>query len=79
MDRWSRVDLPPVDRAPSHQPTAICGDGAGARPTHRALLATGWTSPEVFVAKARDGMTDIWGIIVRPTNFDPDRSYPVIE
>jgi hypothetical protein len=26
--------------------------------------------PEVFVAKGRDGKTDIWGIITRPTNFE---------
>jgi dipeptidyl aminopeptidase/acylaminoacyl peptidase len=43
------------------------------------LTATGWQAPEVFVAKGRDGTTDIWGVIVRPTNFDPSRSYPVIE
>jgi len=35
--------------------------------------------PEVFTSKARDGMTDIWGIIIRPTNFDPAKKYPVIE
>jgi len=35
--------------------------------------------PEVFVAKARDGKTDIWGVIIRPTNFDPSRHYPVVE
>ena len=44
-----------------------------------ALLATGWQYPEVFVANGRDGVADIWGIIIRPTNFDPNRSYPVIE
>jgi dipeptidyl aminopeptidase/acylaminoacyl peptidase len=33
----------------------------------------------VFTAKGRDGTTDIWGIIVRPTNFDASRKYPVIE
>jgi dipeptidyl aminopeptidase/acylaminoacyl peptidase len=33
----------------------------------------------VFTAKGRDGETDIWGIIVRPTNFDSTKSYPVIE
>jgi dipeptidyl aminopeptidase/acylaminoacyl peptidase len=43
------------------------------------LLATGWRMPEVFTSKARDGVTDIWGIIVRPTNFDPSKKYPVIE
>ena len=31
------------------------------------------------MAKARDGKTDIWGVIIRPTNFDSTRSYPVIE
>ena len=44
-----------------------------------ALLATGWRYPEIFVSKARDGSTDIWGIIVRPTNYDPNLTYPVIE
>ena len=43
------------------------------------LTANGWNAPEVFVAKGRDGKTDIWGIIQRPTNFDPKRSYPIIE
>ena len=35
--------------------------------------------PEVFVAKARDGVTDIWGIVCRPSNLDPTKKYPVIE
>ena len=43
------------------------------------LLATGIKLPEVFVAKARDGKTDIWGVIYRPANMDPTKSYPVIE
>ena len=43
------------------------------------LEASGWQSPEVFVAKGRDGKTDIWGIISRPRNFDPSKKYPVIE
>jgi dipeptidyl aminopeptidase/acylaminoacyl peptidase len=38
-----------------------------------------WIAPEPFVAKGRDGETDIWGNIYRPTNFDPEKSYPVIE
>ncbi len=44
-----------------------------------ALEAVGWKAPEVFQAKGRDGKTDIWGIIVRPTNFDASKVYPVIE
>ncbi|WP_321372516.1 DPP IV N-terminal domain-containing protein [uncultured Draconibacterium sp.] len=43
------------------------------------LLAAGWIAPEPFVAKARDGKTDIWGNIYRPTNFDENKSYPIIE
>ena len=43
------------------------------------LLAKGWIAPEPFVAKARDGETDIWGNIYRPTTFDPDKKYPIIE
>ena len=43
------------------------------------LLATGWKPPERFVSKGRDGKTDIYGIIIRPSNFDPRKEYPVIE
>src|SRR5436190_913688 len=43
------------------------------------LVKTGWRAPERFVANARDGVTDIFGVIVRPTNFDPTKKYPVIE
>ncbi|MGL5273372.1 MAG: DPP IV N-terminal domain-containing protein, partial [Phocaeicola sp.] len=34
------------------------------------LEAAGWKAPEVFVAKGRDGKSDMWGLIARPTNFD---------
>jgi dipeptidyl aminopeptidase/acylaminoacyl peptidase len=43
------------------------------------LIETGIRLPEVFVAKGRDGVTDIWGIIIKPTDFDPAKKYPVIE
>jgi dipeptidyl aminopeptidase/acylaminoacyl peptidase len=43
------------------------------------LKQSGWQAPEVFVAKGRDGQTDIWGIICRPKNFEPGRKYPVLE
>ena len=43
------------------------------------LKEAGWRAPEVFVAKGRDGVTDIWGIIQRPSNFDPSKKYPIIE
>ena len=41
--------------------------------TSRALTKAGWKAPEVFVAKGRDGATDIWGLIFRPSNFDASR------
>ena len=44
-----------------------------------ALTKAGWSRPEVFSAKGRDGRTDIWGVIYRPTNFDAKKKYPVIE
>ena len=43
------------------------------------LEAEGWKAPEVFKAKGRDGKTDMWGIIIHPTNFDPEKKYPVLE
>jgi dipeptidyl-peptidase-4 len=35
--------------------------------------------PQRFVAKGRDGRTDIWGVVFRPSNHDPARRYPVVE
>ena len=43
------------------------------------LLKHGWQAPEVFVAKGRDGKTNMWGNIYRPSNFDPSKKYPIIE
>ena len=43
-----------------------------------ALLASGWRPPEPFTVKARDGETDLYGLMYRPTHFDPSRSHPVV-
>ena len=43
------------------------------------LEAEGWRAPEVFAAKGRDGKTDMWGLIIRPSNFDPTKQYPILE
>jgi dipeptidyl aminopeptidase/acylaminoacyl peptidase len=77
LDRYSRVDLPPVLelRRVSDQKLLMTVEKADAS----ALLAAGWRPPEAFVAKGRDGKTDIYGVIVRPTTFDPSKKYPVIE
>ena len=76
-DLWSRVDLPPVLQLHRTRDQKVLMTVERADAT--ALLATGWRPPEVFTAKGRDGKTDIWGVIIRPMNFDANRKYPVIE
>jgi len=43
------------------------------------LLATGWRRPEPFAARARDGATDVYGLIWWPSTFDSTTPYPVVE
>ena len=38
-----------------------------------------WRAPEEFTVKAADGVTDLWGVMWKPYDFDPERRYPVIE
>ena len=77
IDTWSRVDSPPVSVL------RRISDGSQVMVLEKAdvsrLLETGLRFPEPFTAKGRDGVTDIWGIIIRPINFDPAKKYPVIE
>lgn len=77
IDQYSRVDLPPVTLFKSIKDAKVNIVLQQADITD--LKQTGWNMPEVFAAKGRDENTDIWGVIVRPTSFDPKRSYPVIE
>ena len=77
VDTWSRVDVPPVSQLRRTSDQAVLQELE--RGDASALRATGWQPPEPFVAKARDGVTDIWGVIIRPTNFDASRHYPVVE
>ena len=77
IDTWSRVDQPPVtELRRAEDGKLLC---VLERADVSALLATGWRPPQRFVAKGRDGQTDICGLIFRPMNFDPARRYPVIE
>lgn len=77
VDTWSRVDMPPRHALRKVSDGTLVCELEQADATE--LMATGWKPPEVFVAKGRDGKTDIWGVIERPANFDPAKSYPVIE
>jgi dipeptidyl-peptidase-4 len=77
IDTYSRVDLAPATEL------RRVADGKLVCKLEEAdtsgLVASGYEAPEVFVAKARDGVTDIWGIITHPKNLDPKKKYPILE
>ncbi|SHF92502.1 Dipeptidyl aminopeptidase/acylaminoacyl peptidase [Mariniphaga anaerophila] len=76
-DTYSTVDTPPVTVVRHSEDGKIV---LKLEKTDISKLQTkGWIAPEVFVAKARDGKTNIWGNIYRPTSFDENKSYPIIE
>ncbi len=77
VDSWQRVDLAPVAQLRRTSDSKVILDLDKGDTT--ALLAAGFRFPEVFVARGRDGKTDIWGTITRPLHFDPKKKYPVIE
>jgi dipeptidyl-peptidase 4 len=75
VDTWSRPDV---------LPTSALRDmnGRVVLPLEKAdisrLLATGWTPPIPFTVKARDGRTDLYGLMFRPSSFDSTGRYPLI-
>lgn len=77
IDNYSIVNVPPVTRL------RRSSDGREIALLENADIAyyktTGVSPPEVFVAKGRDGVTDIWGIVSRPSDYDPGKKYPVLE
>jgi dipeptidyl aminopeptidase/acylaminoacyl peptidase len=77
VDTYSRVDAAPVSELHKTSDASLVMSVQKADITE--LVKAGWKPPEVFVAKGRDGKSDIWGVIYRPTNFDSSRKYPVIE
>ena len=77
IDTWSRVDAPAVtELRRTSDGKLICRLETA---DISALLETGWKTPIPFAAKGRDGKTDIYGLIIRPTTFDPKKKYAVIE
>jgi len=77
VDTWSRVDLAPVSELHRTDDGKVLAEIEHG--DLQPLLKAGWRAPEPFAAKGRDGVTDIWGVIFRPTNFDSSKRYPVIE
>ncbi|MGC1417802.1 MAG: DPP IV N-terminal domain-containing protein [Candidatus Acidiferrum sp.] len=75
VDDYSRPDVPNV---------SVVRDDAGkllstvAKTDISRLLATGWQPPTPITVKARDGETDLYGLMYKPTNLDPTKKYPII-
>ncbi|HEY4955571.1 MAG TPA: DPP IV N-terminal domain-containing protein [Gemmatimonadaceae bacterium] len=75
IDSWSKPDLPA---------TVVLRDANGrplmplAKTDISRLVAAGWKPPVSIVTKARDGKTDLYGLMFRPTNFDSTKKYPII-
>jgi dipeptidyl aminopeptidase/acylaminoacyl peptidase len=77
IDTYSRPDAPSVNELRRVSDGKLVCRLEEADITE--LKTKGWRSPEVFVSKGRDGKTDIWGLVYRPRDFDPNKKYPVIE
>lgn len=77
VDNYSRADLP------GESVLRRASDGTIVKKLEKTdpspLLKMGWKFPEPFKGLAADGKTDIYGLIWRPSNFDPNRKYPVVE
>ena len=77
VDRYSRVDMPPTTTIRSMESGQLVAPLETADAS--ALIGDGWTVPRRFTAKARDGESDIYGLIVFPKGFDESKKYPVLE
>lgn len=76
VDAYSTIETPAVS-------VLRAADGRVIRTLEQAdisdLKASGWRPAQVFTAKARDGVTDLYGVMYLPSNFDPARHYPIID
>jgi dipeptidyl aminopeptidase/acylaminoacyl peptidase len=74
---WSRADHPHVFEFRRARDGALIKElGRG---DDSQLIAQGFVHAERFVAPGRDGMTKIYGQILRPSGWKKDQRYPVIE
>jgi len=75
VDTYSKPDVPPVMALRDITGKLIV-------PLEKAdiskLLATGWKPPQPIIMKGRDGVTDIYGLMFKPSNLDPAKKYPII-
>jgi dipeptidyl-peptidase-4 len=75
VDSYSQPDVPPISvlRDRNAKVIATLGKADVAK-----LVAAGWKPPIPFTVKARDGKTDLYGLMFKPTNFDASRKYPIV-
>jgi dipeptidyl aminopeptidase/acylaminoacyl peptidase len=76
VDSYSRADLPTVSVLKNLNGKLL---SELEKADISQLVSKGWKFPEQFKVKAADNVTDIFGLIYFPTNFNPQKKYPVIE
>jgi dipeptidyl aminopeptidase/acylaminoacyl peptidase len=76
VDMHSRIESAPVTVLRSASTGAIIRKLEEADVSR--IKAAGWRAPQVFSVKARDGVTDIYGVLYLPPNLDTTKSYPII-
>jgi dipeptidyl aminopeptidase/acylaminoacyl peptidase len=77
VDSYSTPATPPVTVLRSSSDGSIKAEIARADISR--LRAIGWVPPESITVKARDGRTDLYGLLFKPTSFDPAKKYPVVD
>jgi dienelactone hydrolase len=77
VDSYSTTTTPPVTVLRDASDGRILATVAKADITR--LQASGWQPPEQIIVKARDGKTDLYGLMFKPTHFDPSKKYPIVD
>ena len=76
IDNYSRVNTTPKS-------TLYAADGRKIMDLETAdlgsLMSAGYKFPQTFKVKADDGITDVYGVMYKPFDFDSTKKYPVIE
>ncbi|OQP57778.1 peptidase S9 [Niastella vici] len=75
VDNFSTINTPPQTVLRDHTGKLIL---TVAQPNLEKLYNYGWRPPEPFTIKAADGVTDLYGIMWKPFDFDSTKKYPVI-
>jgi dipeptidyl aminopeptidase/acylaminoacyl peptidase len=75
FDSYSKPDVPPVAVVRDADDKLI---STLEKADISRLVAAGWKPPAPIVVKARDGVTDLYGLMFKPTNFDEKKKYPII-